>query len=147
MAQQGTRARAHSHSDSHGTTVIGEGTHVRGRVQGDGNLSVEGRLEGDITLRGRLVIGGGARVTSNVEAESVTIEGTLEGDIHARGAVHIASGSRVKGDVHGEQVSLEEGAAFAGRLDCAFELPPELLGGPSERPRGGASSGDAGKRR
>jgi cytoskeletal protein CcmA (bactofilin family) len=143
---QATRARGTR--DSGETSIIGEGTHVRGRVQGDGNLSVEGRVEGDITVRGRLVIGNGGRVTSNVEAESVTIEGSLEGDVHARGAVHIAAGSRVRGDVRGEQVSLEEGAAFAGRLDCVFDLPPELLGAHPERVRGGASSaGDTGKRR
>jgi cytoskeletal protein CcmA (bactofilin family) len=108
--------------------IIGSGAKIRGRVTGEGDLTVQGTVEGDIILRGRLTIGEGASVTSNVDAESVTIEGTLEGDVSARGPVRIAAGSRVKGDVKGSQIAVEEGAEFAGRLDCDFELPAEMGG-------------------
>lgn len=115
-------------SDASREAVIGRTTRVRGRVSGDGDLLVEGTIEGDIAVRGDLVIGEGARASSSVEANAVTIRGELEGDVRANGVVRIESGARVRGDVHGESFSLEEGAEFAGRLDAEFDLPAELGG-------------------
>ena len=115
--------------------IIGAGARVRGRITGDGHLTVEGQVEGDITLRGDLVVADGASVTSNIDAQSVTVAGTLEGDVSARGPVKIAAGARVRGDMHGEHIAIEEGAQFAGRLDCEFDLPPELSGGGGSRKR------------
>ena len=87
---------------------------------------MEGTVEGDITLRGSLTIAEGASATSNVEAEDVTIAGALEGDVAASGQVRVNAGSRVRGNLRGAGVAIEEGAEFAGRLDCEFDLPAEL---------------------
>ncbi len=109
--------------------MIGASTRVRGRISGDGDLTIEGTVEGDIAVRGDVVLGDGARATSSLEANAVTIRGELEGDVRARGPVRIESGARVRGDVHGESFALAEGAEFAGRLEAEFDLPAELSGG------------------
>jgi cytoskeletal protein CcmA (bactofilin family) len=112
--------------------VIGRSTRVRGRVSGDGDLLIEGSIEGDITVRGDLTVAEGGRATSSIEASSVTLRGELEGDVRTGGTIRIEAGARVRGDMFGESVSLEEGAELVGRLDSAFELPPELGGSGSE---------------
>jgi len=108
--------------------IIGRTTRVRGRVSGDGDLLIEGSVEGDIAVRGDLTIAEGGRATSSIEADAVTLRGELDGDVRARGLVRIEAGARVRGDVQGESVALEEGAEFVGNLDAAFELPAELGG-------------------
>ncbi len=108
--------------------VIGSAARVRGRIAGEGDLLVEGRVEGDVVLRGDLRVAESGVLASNVEAHEVTVAGVLEGDIVASGAVHVRAGARLKGNVKGESVAIDEGAEFAGRLDCAFDLPPELGG-------------------
>jgi cytoskeletal protein CcmA (bactofilin family) len=128
-------ARAGRSDVSRSEAVIGRATRVRGRVSGDGDLVVDGTIEGDIAIRGDLTIGEGARAASGIEANAVTIRGEVEGDVQARGVVRIESGARVRGDVRGESFSLEEGAEFAGRLDAEFDLPAELGGGASGRRR------------
>lgn len=130
-------ARTSARSDGAREAVIGRTTRVRGRVSGDGDLLIEGNVEGDITVRGDLTIAEGGRATSTIEASAVTLRGELDGDVRASGAVRIEAGARVRGDVQGESVSLEEGAEFVGRLDSAFELPPELGGAGGEARRAG----------
>lgn len=107
---------ARARASSGGEAVIGRSTRVRGRVSGDGDLRLEGAVEGDVTLRGAL-----------------TISGELEGEVRADGVVHIQAGAKVRGDVHGESVAIDEGAEYVGRLDAQFELPPELGGTPARR--------------
>ncbi len=113
---------------------IGSAARIRGRIHGDGDLVVDGHVEGELAIRGDLTIGDGGSVTSkSVEAQSVTIGGTLEGDVVATGPVRLVAGARVRGNLRGSAVAIDEGARFSGRLDCEFDLPPEL---------GGASRGD-----
>ena len=96
---------------------------------------MEGHIEGNVTLRGDLTIAEGATVASEtVTAHAVMVAGTLEGNLTATGLVRLAPGASVKGDVQGNAVAIDDGAHFSGRLDCEFELPPEL---------GGVSQGEA----
>jgi cytoskeletal protein CcmA (bactofilin family) len=122
-------------SRSGSEAVIGRTTRVRGRVSGDGDLVIEGTVEGDIVLGGDLTIAEGGRATSSIQADAVTLRGELDGDVRARGVVRIEAGARVRGDVLGEAVALEEGAELVGRLDAAFELPAELGGATGGRRR------------
>lgn len=121
MARTGARSEGSE-------AIIGRSTRVRGRVSGEGDLVIEGSIEGDITVRGDLTIAEGGRATSTIDAAAVTLRGELDGDVRASGAVRIEAGARVRGDMQGESVSLEEGAEFVGRLDLAFDLPAELAG-------------------
>jgi cytoskeletal protein CcmA (bactofilin family) len=131
MAHARTATRSGS---SGGDALIGATTQIRGRITGDGDLTIAGNVEGDITLRGNLTIEGGGTATSNVDAAAVTVSGALEGDVNASGQVVITREARVRGNVRGSGVAIEDGAQFSGRLDCEFELPEGLSGGPSAPP-------------
>ncbi len=131
MAQTRTTARDSGGRDA----CIGGGARVRGRVHGDGNLVVEGHIEGELAIRGDLTIAEWASVTCEVvQAHAVTIGGSLEGDVAATGAVRLGAGARVRGNLRGPTITIEDGARYSGRLECEFDLPPEL---------GGASRGEA----
>ena len=119
-------AQARTHRSSGESSTIGSGARIRGRVTGDGDLVVAGHVEGDILIRGDVTIADGANCTSNVEGHEVTVSGTLAGDVSASGAVTIGSTARVRGNVRGGAIAIEDGAVFAGRVDCDFELPEGL---------------------
>jgi cytoskeletal protein CcmA (bactofilin family) len=112
---------------------IGSSARVRGRIHGDGDLLVEGQVDGDLAIRGDLTIAEGGSVKSEgsgrgVEAHAVTIAGALTGDVSASGPVRLSGSAQVTGNLRGSAVAIDEGARFAGRLDCEFDLPPELGG-------------------
>lgn len=121
-----TTQRSANDSGEGAESVLGRGTRVRGRVRGDGDLRIEGEIEGDVAISGELAIEEGASVSGDVQADGVTIGGELKGDVTARGAVTVRATARVAGNLGGAEVSLEEGAAFEGRIDAEFDLPPEL---------------------
>ncbi len=137
MAQTRTTTRGADAQEAR----IGSAARVRGRIQGDGDLVVEGHVEGNVTLRGDLTIAEGGTVASeSVSAHAVLIAGTLEGNVTATGTVHLAAGARVRGDVQSSAVAIDDGARFSGRLDCEFEMPPELGGASQGEARGRASA-------
>lgn len=112
-------ARSAGRGNSGGDARVGATTRITGRVSGEGNLLVEGRVEGNVSLRGELrVASGGSVAADTIEAE----------------ALHVASGAQVRGNVVGGTLSLDDGAQFDGRIDNEFSLPSELEGG-AERPR------------
>jgi len=120
---------ARTSSTSHGeTAVLGKGSHLRGRIAGDGDLRVEGVISGDVALKGHLTVDGGAEIVADVQARSVVVEGAIEGDISAIEAVAIRAGAKVSGAIRGSSISIEEGATVSGRIDADFELPPGLGG-------------------
>lgn len=112
---------------------IGGGTRVRGRIEGEGDLTVDGTVEGNIHLAGDVIIGEEGSATSDIEGHDVSVEGKLEGDIEASGSVRLGTASRVRGNVRGTAVIIEDGAQFSGRVDCEFDMPTELSGEPASQ--------------
>jgi len=127
-------------------SILGRGARVRGRIGGDGDLRVEGHVEGDVRISGQLAIEEGGAVTGDVEAAALVISGALTGDVGlaARGSVipvipvTIRAGAKVAGNLGNAEVVLEEGASFEGRIDAEFDLPAGLAALP-EAPAAGAS--------
>ncbi len=94
-------------------TVISTGLKIVGTIEGDGDIVVDGKIEGNITGR-MLTIGQGATVNGEVNGETAHIRGKVSGKISAR-TVMLASAARVKGDITYENLSVELGAMWDGR--------------------------------
>lgn len=97
---------------------IGKSVQIFGELKGSEDLSIDGTVEGTITLSGsRLTIGPNAHVQANVSARDVVILGMLKGDITASGRVELRAGANLKGDIHASRLSIEENAVFTGKVD------------------------------
>lgn len=116
--------------------VIGKSVHVRGEVNGNEDLLVEGQVEGTIVLQdNRLTIGAKARVQANVKARDVVVLGTLLGDLHASGRVELRAGSNVTGDIHAGRLSIEENAMFSGKVELNSSQGGEKPAAPASASR------------
>jgi cytoskeletal protein CcmA (bactofilin family) len=97
---------------------IGKSVQVRGEVKGSEDLTVEGFVEGTITLAdSRLTIGSHAKVHADVAARDVVVLGELNGNIVAAGRVELRSGAMLLGDIQASRLSIEENAIFKGKVD------------------------------
>jgi len=98
------------------TSVLGAETNWNGQLSGSGGVRIEGTFEGEIDLRGLLVIGEKGRVTcDHVRAHVVVVAGLLRGNIVAH-KVEIRSTGSVWGDVITTAFATEEGAFLRGQI-------------------------------
>jgi len=106
------------------TSVLGADVIWQGSISGSGGVRVEGTFEGQIFLKGLLVIGETGKVTcDNVRAASVIVAGAVKGNIAAQ-KVEIRSTGRVWGDIVTTAFATEEGAFLRGqiRMEDAVDL-------------------------
>jgi len=98
------------------TSVLGPGIIWKGNLNGSGGLRIEGAFEGEIALRGLLVVGATGRVTCpHLRANVVIIAGAVRSNITAE-KVEIRSTGRVWGDVVTAAFATEEGAFLRGQI-------------------------------
>ena len=116
------------------TSVLGSGVIWKGNLSGTGGVRIEGAFEGDIALRGLLVIGETGRVTcEHVRANVVIVAGAVRGDITAE-KVDIRSTGRVWGDVVTAAFATEEGAFLRGQIRMEEQVDIGLATAPVEEP-------------
>ncbi len=115
------------------TSVLAAGVIWQGNITGSGGVRVEGTYEGQIALKGMLVVGETGKVTcENVRASTVIVAGAVKGNITAQ-KVEIRSTGRVWGDIVTTAFATEEGAFLRGQirmedvidlgLDAVSEVP------------------------
>ncbi len=115
------------------TSVLGPGINWRGNLRGAGGIRIEGTFEGEIQIRGMVVVGETGRVTCmNLRANTVVIAGTVRGNITAE-RLEIRSTGRVWGDVSVVGFSTEEGAFLRGqvRMEEKVIIEPSIPGSPN----------------
>lgn len=98
------------------TTVLGPGINWNGDLRGKGGVRIEGTLEGEIAVRGLVIIGETGRVTcQQVKADTVIVAGAVNGQIIAL-KLEIRATGRVYGDVTTQSFATEEGAFLRGKV-------------------------------
>lgn len=97
-------------------TIIGASIKVKGNFQGQGNIIIEGALEGSLKTNANLFIGEKAKVLANVEAKDAIINGELRGNIKAKGYLALGGSARIFGDIQYGELSIEKGALINGQL-------------------------------
>lgn len=123
------------------TSVLGPGIVCKGSLNGTGGVRIEGAFDGEIALRGLLVIGSSGRVTcSHMRAKVVIVAGAVQGDITAE-KVEIRSTGRVWGNVVTAAFATEEGAFMRGQIRMEDELELDTFL-PAPAPQAEAMTGE-----
>ena len=116
------------------TSVLGSGVIWHGSINGSGGVRIEGAFEGEIALRGMLVVGETGRVTcQNVRANAVIVAGAVRGNITTQ-KLEIRSSGRVWGDVITTAFVTEEGAFLRGQIRMEETVELDLEPAPETTP-------------
>ena len=102
-------------SAKQGDTVIGGAVKVEGNFVGEGNVIVEGQLQGTLKTKHNVTIGNSAKVKANIEAVDVYLAGELVGNVKATGKLFLKAGAKLNGNVETGMLSVEPGAILNGK--------------------------------
>lgn len=102
--------------------IITSGTVIKGDVTASGDFRLDGTLEGNIQLNGKLVIGDSGVVNGNVLCMNANIIGTVNGNLSVKELLSLHSTARVKGDILINKLSIEPGAIFTGKCNMLDEV-------------------------
>jgi len=97
-------------------TIIGPSILINGRLSGEEDLTVRGRVEGEVALSRRLIVDKTGIVKANVSVKHAIISGVVVGNITATDCVELTPGGRMVGDIAAPRVIIVEGASFRGRV-------------------------------
>src|SRR3546814_15402167 len=93
-------------------SIISNGLQVTGSIVTDGDVHVDGIIDGDVTSRS-LTVGEAAVVNGSVVCDAVRVAGKVNGEISSR-VVELTRTARVIGDINHESLAREAGAYVQG---------------------------------
>jgi len=100
-------------------TIIGPSIKVKGNFHGQGNIIIEGIVEGNVKTNGFLLVGNKAKITASIEAADAKIGGEIQGNIKVKGYLEIKSSAKIQGDIEAAEISIEKGTIFNGKCTMA----------------------------
>lgn len=102
---------------SNNLNIIGFGSEIRGEVSTNGDIRIDGTLNGNITAKGKIVVGETGRVVGNISCKQCDIFGYVEGNVGAQDTLSLKASASVNGDMVCAKLSIEPGAKFSGKCD------------------------------
>lgn len=98
-------------------TVIGPDAQFKGELTFEGGVRIDGRFEGAITTKGKVLISKGGEVKAEIKASSLVLEGCLVGNLEATDVVELRASGQMEGDVKAAKLLVVEGATLVGRCE------------------------------
>lgn len=102
-------------------SIISRDLSIVGDLLSDGEIQIDGKVNGDIRTR-ILIVGESAKVKGEIVAETCHVLGRVDGQIKAK-VVKLADTAHVVGDILHEDLSIETGAFLEGH--CKRMVIPE----------------------
>jgi cytoskeletal protein CcmA (bactofilin family) len=101
--------------------VIAKNTKIVGDILSEGDFRIDGSLEGNLTTKGRVIIGATGVIKGNVSASNSDIEGDFSGELKVVKTLTVKAAAKISGDVVVGKLSIEPGATF--NASCAMKAP------------------------
>ncbi|MCK0130567.1 polymer-forming cytoskeletal protein [Flavobacteriaceae bacterium F08102] len=92
--------------------IIGKNTALVGDIKSEGDFRIDGKVEGNIKTRGRVIIGREGKVDGTIECTHADIEGTFNGKLHVDDLLSLKATASITGEVVLGKLSVEPGANF-----------------------------------
>lgn len=80
------------------------------------NLKINGKFEGKLDTKGKLMVGEHATVNADIKGEQITVAGKVNGNISATKDLKVISPAHIIGDIATPLLSVAEGAIIDGNI-------------------------------
>ena len=111
--------------------VLTSDVEIKGSLKFQKELTIDGKIEGEITSDGTLTIGENAEVKGEIKTKSVTVLGKVNGNITVAERCELKTKAQLIGDLKAARLSIDEGATFVGKSEVTpnkIHMPkPEIV--------------------
>lgn len=98
---------------------IGNGTIIDGNIKTDGDIRIDGKVNGNINTTGRLVLGATSQVIGDVTCLDGSIDGFVRGNIQVKEILKISKTANIDGNIQTGRLMVEEGAIIQAKISMA----------------------------
>jgi len=102
-------------ASTHDISILSGGVKLEGKLFSDGNVRVDGKINGELIINGNLTLGETSITKGNIKAVNITISGEVEGTVNSSEKLILESNSKLTGDLTAKVLVIEEGAKFDGK--------------------------------
>jgi len=117
----------YTETDNSAINLIGTGTEITGDINSNGDIRVDGALNGNLKTSGKLVIGETGKIKGEIVCKNSEVLGTIEGKITVSELLSLKASSRIEGDIITKKLAIEPGARFTG--SCNMSEPSGYVAG------------------
>ncbi len=100
-----------------------QGTQIKGNIEADRDLRIDGEVEGNITCSGKVVVSQTGSIIGKIACVNAEIGGRLVGDILVSELLTLRTTANIEGDVKTKSLVVEPAAVFNGT--CSMKLTAE----------------------
>ena len=108
-------AAASNNNDS--KNILSSDVELKGTLKFNGELTFDGKIDGDILSEGSLSLGDNAVVKGNITVNSVVLRGKISGNVTAKEKIDIKTRTELFGDIRSSRLVMEEGVTFVGQTE------------------------------
>ncbi len=99
--------------------LISAGTQVKGDIESNSGIRIDGQLQGKMDVKGKVVIGASGVIVGDIVCQMLEVSGQITGNVHSADLVSLKSTARMNGQIIARKLAIEPGAVFTGhcRMD------------------------------
>jgi len=109
----------YNEAENHTINLIGTGTIIEGNVTSSGDIRIDGTLKGNMTTKGKVIIGETGKLSGEIKCKNLDVEGSIEGKAFVTELLSLRNRSKILGDISTNKLAIEPGAVFTGRCDMS----------------------------
>jgi cytoskeletal protein CcmA (bactofilin family) len=94
--------------------MIGTGTTINGDLLSDGDLRIDGNINGKVVSKSKIAMGATSIINGDLKARSADISGKVDGDLFIDETLFLRSSARINGNITTSKLVIESGAEFNG---------------------------------
>lgn len=95
--------------------ILNAGTKITGDLNSEGDLRIDGAVNGNIEVKTKLVLGASSTVDGNIKSQNCDVSGLVNGNILVSELLTIKSSAKINGDISCNKLVIESGAEFNGK--------------------------------
>jgi len=112
-------AEAAAPSTAAAATIVGARARFVGDISGDEDVTIHGRVEGNVDVPRRVVVAQGGEMKGDIHARTVVVGGKVQGQVRADERAELLASGSVQGNVTAPKVVIAEGAQLQGNVAMA----------------------------